>query len=287
MERFIISGGKPLKGEIDVKGAKNAAFPVLAATILTKKDCKISNLPLIEDVYRMIEILESMGARVSWKGQRSVLINTSDLNPATIKKELVLKFRGSILLFGPLLARFGKVSLPLPGGDVIGPRPIDTHIDAFAQLGVKVRLKKKEVSLEQPATLKNTEVILNEFSVTATENILLFASLQPEQITLKTADQDYPIQELMTFLKRLGVGLETSGLHVVRIKGKKTLKGGDHTLMYDPIEAGTFIVFAATSRGDVVVKNVEFEYLQLFLKKLKDFGVPLFSPTARLCFFLM
>ena len=275
MEQFIIRGGKPLKGEIDVRGAKNAAFPILAATILTQKDCKISNLPLTEDVYRMIEILESMGARVAWKGKRSILINTRDLNPATIKKELMLKFRGSILLFGPLLARFGKVNLPLPGGDIIGPRPIDTHIDAFVQLGIKVRLKKKEISLVQPKSLKNTEVILNEFSVTATENILLFASLQTEHIILKTADQDYPIQELMTFLKCLGVAMKTSGLHVVSIKGKKVLRGGDHTLMYDPIEAGTFIVFAAASKGDVVVKNVEFEYLQLLLKKLKDFGIPL------------
>lgn len=275
MEQFVIHGGKPLKGEIDVRGAKNAAFPVLAATILTKQDCTISNLPLIEDVYRMIEILESMGARVRWKGKRSILINTRDLNPATIKKDLVLKFRGSVLLFGPLLARFGKVSLPLPGGDIIGPRPMDTHIDAFAQLGIKVRLKKKEISFEQPKSLKSTEVILNEFSVTATENILLFASLQTRRIILKTADQDYPIQELTTFLKRLGVAIKTSGLHVVSIKGKKSLKGGEHTLMYDPIEAGTFIVFAAASKGDVVVKNVEFEYLQLLLKKLKDFGVPL------------
>jgi UDP-N-acetylglucosamine 1-carboxyvinyltransferase len=275
MERFIINGGRPLKGEIDVRGAKNAAFPLLAGTILTKQDCTVSNLPLIEDVYRMIEILEGMGAHVKWKGERSVTINTRALNPTKIQKDLVLKFRGSVLLFGPLLARFGKVKLPLPGGDIIGPRPIDTHIDAFSQLGVQAKVKKKEIELRQPKTLKNTEVILNEFSVTATENILLFAALQSKQITVKTADQDYPIQELITFLKRLGVGIETSGLHVLTIKGKKLLKGAKHTLLYDPIEAGTFIVLAAAARGDVLVKNVELQYLELLLKKLRDFGVPL------------
>ena len=274
MEQFVIHGGKPLKGEIDVRGAKNAAFPILAATILTKHDCRISNLPLIEDVYRMIEILESMGATIEWKGDRSILVNTRNLDPVNIKKDLVLRFRGSVLLLGPLLARFGKVRLPLPGGDIIGPRPIDTHIDAFSQLGIKVTLFKKEIYLEQPKVLKSTQVILNEFSVTGTENILLFASLQKETITLKTADQDYPIQQLMIFLKKLGVKLKTSGLHVVTIRGKKVLRGATHTLMYDPIEAGTFIIFAAATKGNVVVKNVEFRYLELFLKKLKDFGIP-------------
>lgn len=274
MDRFVINGGKPLKGEIDVRGAKNASFPILAATILTKQNCTIDNLPLIEDVYRMIEILKSMGAHVQWRGERSVSITTRGLNPQNIKKDLVLKFRGSVLLFGPLLARFGKVTLPMPGGDIIGPRPIDTHIDAFAQLGVKASVRKKQVSLEAPRSLKSAEVILNEFSVTATENILLFASLLPKKIVLKTADQDYQIQELMSFLRRLGAKVETSGLHAVTIKGRKSLKGGRHTLLYDPIEAGTFIVFAAASRGDVIVKNVEVAYLELLLKKLRDFGVP-------------
>src|SRR3989338_2997428 len=133
MERFVINGGKALQGEIEVRGAKNAAFPILAATILTKEDCIIENLPLIEDVYRMIEILESMKAEVEWIGERTVRINTKNLDPSKINKKLVLVFRGAVVLFGPLLARFGKARLPQPGGCIIGARPIDTHLDAFKQ----------------------------------------------------------------------------------------------------------------------------------------------------------
>lgn len=223
----------------------------------------------------MIEILESMGAHVKWNGKRSVTVNTRNIDPAKIRKDLMLTFRGSVLLFGPLLARFGKIKLPLPGGDIIGPRPLDTHIDAFLQLGVKVKIHRKAIELTRPERLINTEVILNEFSVTATENILLFAALQRTKIVLKTADQDYPVQELMVFLKRLGVKIEISGLHALTIKGKKLLGSAKHALLYDPIEAGTFIILAAAVKGDIVVKNVEFQYLELLLKKLRDFGIPL------------
>ena len=138
MERFVIHGAKPLEGEIDVRGAKNAAFPLLAASILTKEDCLIENLPLIEDVFRMVEILKSMGAKVDWLGARSLKINTKDLDPSKINRDSILRLRGSVLLFGPLLARFGRVRLPQPGGCIIGARPIDTHLDAFAQLGVNI-----------------------------------------------------------------------------------------------------------------------------------------------------
>ena len=188
MEQFVIRGVKHLKGEIDVKGAKNAVFLILAATILTKEDCVIKNLPLIEDVFRMIEILESMKAKIEWVGKRSVRVNTKNLNPATINKEAILRFRGSVLLYGPLLARFGKIHLPEPGGDIIGARPIDTHLDAFSQLGIVVKPRLKGFELQFAGKTKNRVVILNEFSVTGTENLLLFCSLQQERIVIKFAD---------------------------------------------------------------------------------------------------
>lgn len=275
MEQFVIHGGRPLKGEIEVRGAKNAAFPILAATILTTEDCVIKNLPLIEDVYRTLEILQGMGATVEWLGARKVKINTKALDPTKIKKDIVSRFRGSVLLLGPLLARFGKVSLPRPGGDIIGARPIDTHLDAFLQLGIKILASNGKVVLEKPTRLTNTNVILNEFSVTATENVLLFAALQPEVITIKTADQDYPVQELAKALGRMGAKVALSGFHIIKMHGKPELRGMKHTLMFDPIEAGTFLVLAAAARGEVVVRNVETRFLELFLKKLQEFGVPL------------
>ncbi len=274
-EKFVIKGGKPLKGEIEVRGAKNAAFPILAATLLTKESCQISNLPLIEDVFRMIEILESMGAKISWLAKRTIQIETRNVNPSKIREDLILKFRGSVLFFGPLLARFGKIELPQPGGCIIGARPISTHLDAFSQLGVKITPGKKSFKLELKKDLKDQTVVLNEISVTATENILLFCSLFPAKITLKIADCDYQVTELIKFLKRIGVKIKGTGTHTLVIQGRKGLGRAKHRLIYDPIEAGTFILTAAATRGDVIVKNVELSYLELPLKKLRDFGVPL------------
>lgn len=275
MEKFVIQGGRPLKGQIDARGAKNAAFPILAATILTKQDCVIENLPLIEDVYRMLEILEGMGAKIEWVRERAVKVNTEVLDPTKVKKDIVARFRGSVVLLGPLLARFGKVSLPKPGGDIIGARPIDTHLDAFSQLGVKILASNGKVVLEKPESLPDTTVLLNEFSVTATENMMLFAALHPGTITIKTADQDYPIQELTKALSQMGAHITLSGAHAMEVRGKRELAGMKHRLMFDPIEAGTFLIMAAAAKGEVVVKNVETRFLELFLKRLKEFGVPL------------
>ncbi len=271
-EQFIINGGRRLEGEIEVRGAKNAAFPILAATLLTKEECEISNLPLIEDVFRMIEILESMGARVSWVGERTVRIKASDIDPQKVREDLILLLRGSVLLFGPLLARFSKVRLPKPGGCVIGVRPIDTHLDGFSQLGAKNTLHNKHYLLKVEKK-RGGEVILNEFSVTATENLMLFASLVPGKTVIKTADQDYQVQELARFLKKMGAKIKGAGTHQVFIEGAKKLRGARHNLIYDPIEAGTFILTAAATKGKVLVKNAEVSFLELPLKKLKDFGV--------------
>jgi len=282
MEHFVIKGGNRLEGEIDVRGAKNVAFPVLAATILTKQDCVIHNLPLIEDVFRMLEILESMKAKVKWEGKRTVRINTKNLSQANVDKKAILRFRGSILLYGPLLARFGSVTLPEPGGDIIGARPIDTHLDAFSQLGAAIQSRGKGCSMKFAGKLKNTTVVLNEFSVTGTENVLLFCAGQSERVVVKIADMDYQVQELILVLRKMGVFVRASGLHEITIQGKKTLKGFTQTIIPDPIEAGTFIALAVGTQGRVLVKNVPAQFLQFFFKKLHDFGAKLeITPKSR------
>lgn len=273
-EKFVIQGGKPLKGVIEVRGAKNASFPLLAATLLTEKECQIENLPLIEDVFRMVEILESLGAKISWSGRRTLRIQAKEIDPLKIREDLVLMLRGSVLFLGPLLARFGKVRLPQPGGCLIGVRPIDTHLDAFCQLGVKVSQEKNCFKLELKKPIRDQTVILNEFSVTATENILLFCSLFPARFTIKIADCDYSVVELTRFLKKMGVKIKGARSHTLFVQGQKRLRGARHRLIYDPIEAGTFILAAAATRGNVLIKNVELQFLELFLKRLKDFGVP-------------
>jgi len=269
-EKFLIRGEKPLKGVVEVMGAKNVTFPLLAATLLTKEPCQVSNLPLIEDVFKMLKILERMGAKIKWLGERQIEIKCSDVDPSLIPYDVISFFRGSILLLGPLLARFGKIKFPPPGGCVIGARPIDTHLDAFSQSGVKISIKNNFYYFE--GKLKPQEVILNEFSVTATENILLSSSLVSGETTIKIADQDYQVQELIKVLKRMGVKIKGLGTHTLKIIGQKRLKGFKYSVIPDPLEAGTFIVATLATKGEVLIKNAELQFLELFLKRLKDFG---------------
>lgn len=271
-EIFLIQGGKKLSGEISVRGSKNAAFPVLIATLLTEEDCIVDNVPLVEDIFRLFEIFESMGVKVEWLSERKVKINAKNMDPEKINKNLVLKFRGSVVLFGAILARFKKVELPQPGGCIIGARPIDTHLDAFSQAGVDVKENGDNFSLTAPEKIKNNEIILNEISVTATENILLFCSLAGEQMTIKGADGDYQNQELVRVLEKMGVNILGLGQHKLIVDGAKRLKGFEHFIVYDPIEAGTFIIMALATKGDILVKNVEYDFLEFPLKKLKDWG---------------
>ena len=273
-EKFVIYGGKQLKGEIEAKGSKNSAFPILAATLLTDDVCRISNIPLIEDVFRMVEILRSMGSDISWEDQRTLKISNANISQSKIREDLVGWLRGSVLFIGPLLARFGKIDFPPPGGCVIGARPIDTHLDGFAQLGVRISKREGKYLMDINKQLGG-QVVLNEISVTATENIMLFAALTPQKTVIKVADQDYQVQELIQFLQKMGVGIRTTAPHVFEITGSETLKGADHILSPDPIEAGTFIAMAAVGGGEVLVKNVATSFLEIELKKLKNFGVRL------------
>lgn len=260
-----------MKGEVEIRGAKNAAFPVLAAAILTKEPCIIGNLPLVEDVFKMLKILEGLGAEISRLNKRKIKINCSKINPSKIPFDLVGRFRGSIVLAGPLLTRFNKIKIPPPGGCLIGARPIDTHLDAFSQLGVKIATRNNFYCFEKKEK-KSAEVILKEFSVTATENVLLFSANLPQKTILKIADLDYQVQELIKVLKKMGVKIKETGLHGLEIVGAKNLKGFQHNLISDPIETGTFIVAALATKGEVLIKKAELSFLDLFLKRLKDFG---------------
>jgi UDP-N-acetylglucosamine 1-carboxyvinyltransferase len=271
-EKFVIQGGKKLSGEIEARGSKNAAFPVLIATLLTSEDCVIDNIPLVEDIFRMLEIFESMKVKVEWLGERKIRVNAKNMDPLKINSNLVLKFRGSVLLFGAILARFGKVNLPQPGGCVIGVRPIDTHLDAFSQMGIDIKEKRGKFVMIAPNNLKDNMVIMDELSVTATANVLLFSSLLNEEVIMKVADGDYQNQELSKVLKKMGVKISGAGQHTLTIHGQKKLNGFKHFLMYDPIEAGTFIIMALAVKGNILIKNVEYAFLEFVLKKLEDCG---------------
>jgi len=285
-DKFVITGGKKLSGTIEVMGSKNAALPILAASILTKDDCIIDNVPLIEDVLKMIKLLQDMGAKVEWLESKKIKINCEKINPEKLAQDIVGKFRGSVLLWGPLATRFDSFKSMSPGGCVIGARPLDTHFDAFLQMGVDVTQKGKNYYFSAqggPASGgKNQQtVVLDEFSVTATENVLLFSAAQNKKTVLKIADQDYQVQELIKVLTQMGAEIKYAGPHIFEISGKEALNGFNIKLIGDPVEAGTFIVAALATKGEVLVKNVEIEYLSLFLKKMKAFGAILEFPDSK------
>ena len=287
LEKFIIKGGKPLKGEIEVGGAKNATFPILAATLLTKEPCIIGNIPLVEDVFKFIDILQAMGVDIEWLDKRKIKIQCKNIDPKKMPHEIIKHFRGSVLFWGAILARFDNFKTASPGGCIIGARPLDTHFDAFSQMGVDVKQKGKFYNFKKNiATLKNEnevkeEIVLEEFSVTATENVLLFSASLNKKTVLKIADQDYQVQELVKVLNKMGAKVKIVGAHIFEIEGKKNLKGFTHNIVSDPIEAGTFILLALATKGEILVKNVDTEYLTLFFKKLKKLGANIEFPDSR------
>lgn len=272
MEVFEIEGGKKLKGEIVVCGSKNATTPILAATLLTKETCVLSNLPLIEDVFCMIEILESMGARVEWRGKRTVAITAQDIDPAQMDTEKVKKIRSSILLFGSLAARFEKFSLYHPGGCVIGARPVGTHFDALEKLGVQVVANGKEYRVAAGGR-KPGKVVLREMSVTATENAMMLAAGMPGKTVIKIAAAEPHVEDLGKFLIALGAKIKGLGTHTLEITGSKKLHGTKHDIIPDANEAATFIILGAATGSPITIKNAREEHLDIVLEKLREFGV--------------
>ncbi len=278
-DKFRIIGGKSLRGEIEVNGAKNAATPILAATLLTPKPCEIENIPLIEDVFRMLDILKSIGSQVEWLGKRRVRITNNDLDLKSLDQDIICRLRSSILLLGSLFARFEKFKIAQPGGCIIGARPVGTHIDALAALGAEITQDrnfyyvKKNKSGEKPEKLRR--IVLEEFSVTATENAMMAASVLPGRTEIHLAAAEPNVEDLGRFLNKMGAKIKGLGTHTLVIDGVKSLKGAKHTLIPDPVEAGTFIILAAICRGKVEVKKINPEHLDLPILKLRKMGVNL------------
>lgn len=272
MSYFEIRGGKKLSGTIAVRGSKNATTPILAATLLTREPCVIENVPRIEDVFVMLEILKSMGAQVEWKGKRTVRVAARDIDPGKIDVVEVKKLRSSILLLGSLAARFDRFSLYHPGGCVIGARPVGTHFDALGKLGVKMKAQEKNyrvnASKRTPA-----KVVLQEFSVTATENAMMLAAGMPGKTVIKIAAAEPHVEDLGQFLEKMGAKVEGLGTHTITIYGRKKLSGARHEVIPDASEAATFLILGAATKSPITVKHAREEHLDLVLEKLRQFGV--------------
>jgi len=271
MEIFEIEGGKKLKGEIIVSGSKNATTPILAATLLTKETCVISNLPLIEDVFRMIEILESMGAVVEWRGKHTVAITAKDIDPTKIDVDAMKKIRSSILLLGSLSARFDGFTFHHPGGCVIGARPVGTHFDALRGMGVEIKSNKKKYSID--ASKRHVaSIVLRECSVTATENAMMLAAGISGKTIIKIAATEPHVEDLGKFLIAMGARIKGLGTHTLEITGSSHLHGAKHTVIPDHNEAGTFLILGVATGSPITVKNARVDHLDLVLEKLREFG---------------
>jgi UDP-N-acetylglucosamine 1-carboxyvinyltransferase len=267
--RYRVQGGIPLQGEVTIGGSKNAALPLIAASLLVAGEVVLENLPRIRDTEVMLQLLEHLGAKTSAQGN-TVSIDASAARSRPLPKELVSKLRASILFLGPLLARFGVAEMAYPGGDVIGKRPVHAHILAFEQLGI--RNMSSDTTLSLQGTLRPGEVILPEFSVTATENILMAAALQPKHTRIELAATEPHVQDLCTFLGKIGASIEDIGSHALRIRGTGATKGTRHRVPFDYIEAGSLVVAALVTKGKVRIREVERPPLLMFLEVLKRGG---------------
>ncbi len=271
--KFLITGGKPLSGDITISGYKNSAGAILAGVLLSKEPSIIDNLPLVSDILNQIEILKEMGAEIEWLGEKKIKISPANIDPNKIPADLFEKMRVSVLLMGPLLARFKKIRVPSPGGDKIGVRPITTHIEAFKKLGIKIKREDGFYILEAPEKMQGTRVVLKEFSVTATENIMMLAALAKGKTIIEIAAAEPQVQDLGNLLRKMGVEIKGVGTHTIEIIGKPKLSGAEFSICSDPLETGTFMIALAVTGGQGKIKKVNPSHLSFFLEKMRDIGV--------------
>ena len=272
-DKFLIQGGVPLSGEVEISGYKNSAGAVLAAVLLSEEPSIIDNLPQVTDVLDQIEILKQMGAEVEWLGERKIKINPKNINPEKIPADLFEKMRVSVLLIGPLLARFKHFKVPHPGGDKIGLRPIDTHLEALKDFGIKVTEKEGFYHFETPENVEGKRIVLKEFSVTATENVMMFASLIKGKTKIEIAAAEPQVQDTGKILKEMGAEIGGIGTHTIEIEGKERLHGAEFSICPDLLEAGTFLIAFSLTGGEGKIKNINPEHLTFFLEKMKEIGV--------------
>ncbi len=271
MSKFIVKGGNKLMGEITVAGNKNAALPIIAATVLTDEECFLENVPDIIDVRAMLELLKYLGKNVENIDKNTVRI-TGKVNNSDIDKSLAGRIRASILYMGPLLARTGHVYLPPPGGCVIGLRKVDSHLEVITALGAIMENDEHGYK----ATLKNPKpasIFLKESSVTATENALMLASSITGETTIENAASEPHVGDLAEVLIKMGVHIDGIGTNRLSIKGKSNLKGFKHKIMADFIEAGTFAIAAAATNGDLIINNAEKKHLKMTVFQLEQLNV--------------
>ena len=271
MERLLVEQSPPLRGTVRISGAKNSALPILAACLLGTEDIILEDVPKLKDIEVMCEVLTSLGSKVEHLKHGVIKINSANVKKFETKYELMSKMRASFLVMGPLLTRLGKTKNSLPGGCAIGTRPIDLHLKGFKALGAIVDIDHGNI-YAHAEHLKGDKIYLDFPSVGATENIMMAAVMADGETIIDNAAMEPEIVDLSNFLNKLGADVKGAGTSTVRIKGVKKLGGCNHQIIPDRIEAGTFMVAAAISNGDVVIENVITSHIKPVIAKLKEAG---------------
>lgn len=277
MPSFRINGGKPLAGTVAVSGSKNAILPIVCATMMISGECIIRNVPAITDVQNLVAMLRGLGASVDDSQAGTLVIDASAANSHQPDPQLVKKLRGSILLLGPLLARFGAVLMPYPGGDLIGKRPIDVHLAGLRALGADIETRTDDQSMPMlhvtAKKLRGAEIVLSELSVTATENVIMAAALAEGTTSLHLAAAEPHVQDLCVFLNKAGAKIAGIGTHDLEITGVAALHGAEHTIIPDNDAACSYLNLAAATRSAITITGIRPDFLRSPLNKLREMNV--------------
>jgi len=281
--KLIVSESNSLRGTVRISGAKNSVLPILAASLLGDRESIIEEIPYLSDVKIMCDLLKSFGAKVEFSDNKTRLrINSNIIDNATAPYELVNKMRASILVMGPLLAKMGVAKISLPGGCAIGSRPVDLHLKGFAAMGAEITQDHGYIEATVKGRLRGSKIYLDFPSVGATENIMMAAVLAEGQTIIENAAIEPEIVDLATYLTTMGADIKGAGTDTIKINGVDSLKGATHAVIPDRIEAGTFMVAAAITGGDVVIENVVPDHLKPITAKLREAGVEISEELSSL-----
>ena len=274
MDQIIIRGGQPLHGEISVSGAKNAALPLLFATLLTQDECQLTRMPRVFDIRTALRLLNELGVNATWLSDSQVAVRARTIQHLEAPYDLVKTMRASFLVLGPLLARFGQARVSTPGGCAIGTRPVDIHLDGLQQLGASIRHQEGYVEASA-SQLHGAHITLPFPSVGATENLMMAATLAAGTTHIENAAREPEIIDLAIFLNAMGARVSGAGSNTITIDGVRSLHGAQHAVVPDRVEAGTFLIAGAITAGEVFVRHAQVEHLEAFVQKLHASGIQL------------
>lgn len=272
MGKLIISGGEPLNGEVRISGAKNSVLPILAASLIASAPVTIGNVPHLNDVTTMMELLGQLGVKLTVDEKMTIIVDASHLKHYSAPYDLVRQMRASVLVLGPLLARFGHATVSLPGGCAIGPRPVDLHVRGLQTMGATVQVENGYIKAQVDGRLRGATIFFETVTVTGTENLMMAGALAKGTTVLKNAAREPEVQDLANFLNMLGANIRGAGTDTITIEGVERLGGGEYRVVPDRIETGTYLVAAAITGGYVKARNTYASLLEAVLAKLEEAG---------------